>query len=94
MNGFMAIIGQVAYTIIYLGTLYTAANSSFKMMDLLPNALMRWMGGSADHSMDDDSDGMMLAATQMMGNLVPKMDMSKGRKKDTKAPSPGGTPGG
>ena len=78
-NPFMMVLGYVAYSIIYLGTLYTAANTSFKLMDLFPSALMRWMGGSADHSMDDHSDGMMLAGTQMLGNMKPNFSLhSKG----------------
>lgn len=80
-NPIMAVIGQFAYTVIYLGTLYTAANSSFKMMDLLPNALMRWMGGSVDHSMDGDSDTTMLAAAQLLGNMAPRFDMGGKKKK-------------
>ena len=75
-NVFGAILAQVTYTIIYLGTLYTAANTSFKLMDIIPNALMRWMGGSPDHSMDDHSDGNMLMAAKMMEGMAPKYDYS------------------
>lgn len=79
-NPIMKIFAQVAYSVIYLGVLYTAANTSFKLMDMFPNSLMRWMGGSADHSMDDDNDGMMLAATQLMGGMKPNFDMRPQKK--------------
>ncbi|MDE1153901.1 MAG: DotA/TraY family protein [Micavibrio sp.] len=80
LNPFMAIMAQVAYSIIYLGTLYTAANTSFKLLDVFPSALMRWMGGSPDHSMDDHSDGMMMAATNLLGNASPQFNL-KGKGK-------------
>jgi conjugal transfer/type IV secretion protein DotA/TraY len=74
-NPIMMILGQVAYSVIYLGTLYTAANTSFKLMDMFPSALMRWMGGSPDHSMDDHNDGMMLAGTQLLGQMKPSFNL-------------------
>lgn len=98
-NPLMKIFAQVAYSVIYLGVLYTAANTSFKLMDMFPNSLMRWMGGSADHSMDDDNDGMMLAATQLMGGMRPQFDMSPSKKergadKSAGASNSGGGGGG
>ena len=87
-NFLMVMVAQVAYSVIYLGVLYTAANTSFKLMDLFPNSLMRWMGGTADHSMDDDNDGMMLAATQLLGGMKPNFDFSK-KKDDAGGPGDG-----
>jgi len=80
-NNFMACLAQVAYSIIYLGTLYTAANTSFKLLDVFPSALMRWMGGSPDHSMDDHSDGMMMAATNILSNARPSFNLGGGKGK-------------
>ncbi len=79
-NPIMHIIAVVAFSVIYLGTLYTAANMSFKLLDVFPDALMRWMGGQADHSMDDHSDGKMMAATQMLGQMTPQFKSGAGGK--------------
>jgi hypothetical protein len=87
-NIFTAMVAQVTYSIIYLGTLYTAANTSFKLMDVIPNALMRWMGGSPDHSMDDHSDGNMLTAAKMMEGMAPKFQYGGKTAQD-----PNATPG-
>lgn len=40
----MKILAKVAYSVIYLGTLYAAANTCFKLLDVFPNHLMRWLG--------------------------------------------------
>lgn len=40
----MQLVGKFFYSVIYLGALYTAANTSFKMLDVLPNGMMRWLG--------------------------------------------------
>lgn len=48
------IVSMFFDTTVYVGTAFAAANSVFKMVDIIPNALMRWMpGGSVDHSFDD-----------------------------------------
>lgn len=56
-------IERIIYTIVYVGMVYTMANSSFKLIDTMPNALSRWMGGSADVSFEDNNtDGFIAAA--------------------------------
>lgn len=63
MNPFTKLLSYIAYTVIYVGALYTAANSTFKLLDLIPDAMMRWMGGTPDKSFDDNStEGMIYAA--------------------------------
>jgi conjugal transfer/type IV secretion protein DotA/TraY len=53
-NIIMSIISLFFNSTVYVGTCFAAANSIFKMVDIIPNALMRWMpGGSVDHSFDD-----------------------------------------
>ncbi|MDF3023438.1 MAG: putative rane protein [Alphaproteobacteria bacterium] len=87
-NAFTGLIASVTYSVVYLGTLYTAANTSFKLMDVIPNAMMRWMGGSPDHSMDDHNDGNMLMAAKMMEGMAPKFEIG-GKKKLDKDDIPG-----
>lgn len=49
--GFFSIFSN---TIIYVGIVYLAANSTFKLLDLMPNAMMKWIGGGQpDHSFDE-----------------------------------------
>lgn len=57
-----SVFARIFYTIMYVGIVYTIANSTFKMMDIIPNALMRWMGGSPDQSFDDSSTEGYIAA--------------------------------
>jgi conjugal transfer/type IV secretion protein DotA/TraY len=69
MNWITRFLSWFAYTAIYVFAVYTAANSSFKLLDLIPDAMMRWMGGRADVSFDDNSSVGALAAGQMVGGF-------------------------
>lgn len=61
-------ISKIAYSIIFVAVMYMAANLIFKMLDTIPNGLIRWMGGSQDHSFDSDggASDMMLAGTNLL----------------------------
>lgn len=41
------VVDQFAYTVIYTIIVYMLANSSFKLIDLIPNEAMRWIGSNA-----------------------------------------------
>lgn len=78
-----SLISYVAYTVIYVGAIYTAANTTFKLLDLIPDAMMRWMGGRADTSFtDDNTAGMIFAASNLANSF-----------KSTKSPGGGGGKG-
>lgn len=79
-DGFMSIFNTLVYTIVYVGVLYTAANTTFKMLDLIPNAMMRWMpGGSADSSFDDNSaEGFISSAGRLAANSGSSMGRGLG----------------
>lgn len=69
-SGVLGLAAGVALAIIYVFTMYTAANSVFKMLDIIPNALMRWIGGQADHSFDNNDDrGIMYAAAGLINGV-------------------------
>ena len=71
-NYFIALFAKAAYSVIYLGTLYTAANTSFKLMEIFPENMMRWMGASPDRSFrqeDTSSEAMMLHAAHVAQDL-------------------------
>lgn len=60
------VLSIFTYSVVYVMTLYTTANSTFKMLDLVPDAMMRWIGGSADKSFDDNSDGGFIMAASLI----------------------------
>lgn len=81
------LLGRVAYSVIFMGVMYTAANTCFKLIDIFPQRFMRWMGGSPDHSMDDHSDGQMLAAARFMQGA--RLDLGPDGKKKAGPKEPG-----
>lgn len=97
------VVGWFAYSLIYVAVLYSAANMIFKMLDMIPNALMRYMGGQADTSFDDhDSAGYMVAGSRMMdgfkstktGPQQVQIVPGDGGKGATNAGNTGGNTGG
>ena len=48
MDNIRGPIDQFFYTIMYAVVLYIMALSSFKLIDLIPNKILRWMGASVD----------------------------------------------
>jgi len=70
MGGIEMFMSYLAYTVIYVGAIYTAANTTFKMLDMIPDAMMRWIGGRADVSFtDDNTAGMMYAASNLANSF-------------------------
>lgn len=49
-------IDQFFFTIVYAAIVYLMGMSSFKLVDLLPNQILRWMGSSASSFNDDRGD--------------------------------------
>lgn len=66
------IVSVFTYSIVYIVTLYTAANTTFKLLDIIPDAMMRWMGGTPDKSFDSDNDFMAYATTKMIMDVQGK----------------------
>lgn len=64
-----AVISLFTYSVVYVAVMYTVANTTFKMLDTIPDAMMRWIGGSPDKSFDDNSDGLMYAASNMLTSV-------------------------
>ncbi|MCE9507041.1 MAG: DotA/TraY family protein [Alphaproteobacteria bacterium] len=62
-NGFLGLFAIVSNTVIYVGIMYTAANMCFKLLDIIPSAMMKWIGGGqADHSFDNEAVSGMVSA--------------------------------
>lgn len=59
-------IDQLFYTVMYAVLMYIMAMSSFKMIDLIPSQIMRWMGQSVSAFRDpsDSAAGLMSNMTQ------------------------------
>ena len=62
-------IDQLFYTVMYAVIMYIIAMSSFKMIDLIPNQVMRWMGVSIQSfaSMTGDSAQGIMSTMQNQG---------------------------
>ena len=56
MNMVRGPIDQFFYTVMYAVVMYIMALSSFKLIDLIPNKIMRWMGASVDTFADMAGD--------------------------------------
>jgi len=94
MAGFFA---KGFYSIIYVFIIYSAATSCFKLLDLIPDALFRWLGGSPDKSFDSNTAGALNAFSNVamsFGSGFGKSGrkFSDWKKKDN--PSTSGSPGG
>lgn len=89
-------IAKFAYTIIYFATIYTAANTIMKMIDMIPNHMMRWIGGpSPDQSFDgDNSEGMMIAGSQLMNRFQKSRGLTDDEKEKATNAATAKNPGG
>lgn len=70
----MKFMQKLVYSIMYAALIYTAANTTFKMIEHLPKHALRWMGGGAQEESYDDSNqfGQLIAAVggqQLIQNL-------------------------
>jgi conjugal transfer/type IV secretion protein DotA/TraY len=70
--GIFMLLAMVANAVIYVGVVYTAANMSFKLLDIIPSALMKWIGGGqADTSFDEGAhavSGMISQGSQAVSS--------------------------
>ena len=98
LSGFTAkgMIGFVAkgmYSIIYVFIIYTAATSCFKLLDLIPDSLFRWMGGGTpDRSFDTSAHGALGSLGAVSGAM--SSGFGKSKKGYSKAGGPKATGGG
>ncbi len=65
-------IDKFFYTVMYTVIMYIMALSSFKLIDLIPNQLMRWMGTSVSTFSDMNSDpaGNLTQMTAIAGSQI------------------------
>jgi len=96
----------VTYLVLYVYMIYTLANSTFKLIDTIPDKMMRWIGGSTPFTGDKPADighfqGMAVAGyvamTQGKGafegatGAVKNMAASKDPNKEAKLRGDAGT---
>ena len=60
-DGIWGFFAKGMYSIIYVFIIYSAATSCFKLLDMIPDALFRWLGGSPDKSFDTSAAGALNA---------------------------------
>lgn len=66
----LGIIADIAFSVIYVGLIYVLANSTFKLVDVFPSAISKWIGGPADGNTDESgavSEFLGTAAGSMVG---------------------------
>jgi conjugal transfer/type IV secretion protein DotA/TraY len=65
-------IDEFFYTIIYAVIVYMLALSSFKLIDILPTNILRWMGASAQAFTDSSGEeaGGMMRSSMMGSNII------------------------
>lgn len=78
-TGLDALVEWVVLGLLYMFIVYTVANTVFKMLDLIPDALSRWYGVPRDQSFDGINEGaFIMAASRMVqppkGKLTPPKD--------------------
>lgn len=102
-DGSTAFVAKLVFSVMYAMLLYGIANTSFKMIDHIPNHALKWMGGSAhaedySHKESIGAVGTYFAATQLKG-YVDKVGALGGTlaglgKPPPKKPKPSGTDNG
>lgn len=76
MEFFRGSIDQFFYTIVYAIVVYMMGMSSFKLIDMIPNQILRWMGSSAstfNDTREDPAAGMVstayIGSDQVLGQM-------------------------
>lgn len=54
-SGGLGIIDQAVNTFMYAGAAYALVNASFKLVDIIPNTTMKWLGGPRAESFEDEA---------------------------------------
>jgi len=91
-TGLDVLVRWVVYSVLYCFIMYSIANTVFKMLDLIPDALGRWFGVPKDQSFDSFNEAAFLASNMMgrvgapkMGNMIKSKDDPSNTKTKTKA---------
>jgi len=66
----MKFMQKLVYSIMYVGLIYTAANTTFKMIEHLPKHALRWMGGAAQEESYDDHSSFAQFAGALGGQQL------------------------
>lgn len=76
MDFFRGSIDQFFYTMVYAIVVYMMGMSSFKLIDMIPNQILRWMGSSAstfNDTREDPAQGMVstayIGSDQVLGQM-------------------------
>ncbi len=66
-NSGMKFVQKLVYSVVYVGLIYVAANTSFKMIEHIPKHALGWMNASAKEESYDDHQNFMGIATAIGG---------------------------
>jgi conjugal transfer/type IV secretion protein DotA/TraY len=79
-GGFLAAINWIVYTVIYVFIIYTLANTTFKLIDDMPNTVSKWIGGPRDENYQDSAaEGFIMAASQQASSMGGKAHGALGK---------------
>lgn len=79
INGLAWLLSNTVYTVVYVGVIYVVANSVFKMIDMIPHAVAKYMGGHGDASMDQDVSGFVSQAGGGIGRASGAAPQASGK---------------
>jgi len=68
-SGGLGIIDQAVNTFMYAGAAYSLVNASFKLVDIIPNATMSWVGGPRVESFSDEFSTVESWTSNLMDEL-------------------------
>ena len=89
---FLFFLNSIVYTVVYIAVIYVLTNSTFKMVDTIPNALMRWLGGPQDNDFQDSQlEGIVSAGGSITSGLSQGLANSSARIVDAQNKPPGTT---
>ncbi len=67
VESFRGVVDQFFYTVLYAIVVYMLANASFKLVDLIPNQLLRWMGASVTSFSEQAAEDVNMIGSTFMG---------------------------
>lgn len=92
MGGDIGPFAHIVYGVIYAALVYSICNACFKMIDYVPNQMLRWIGGGGDQHDSSVYHGHATAAvagvagaSQQLGQAVGNMGMQMRQRRLMKA---------
>ena len=70
-SSYLFFFNSIMYTVIYVIIIYILANSTFKLIDTVPNALMKWLGGVQDNDFQESqTENFVIAGGSILSGIT------------------------